>query len=181
MGILTKLVVVGIAGAVAKKAKKAYESTQLEKNRGVLPCQFTGKISQEEFSAIAKRASRRYSQIESTSVDNAVVHCLVRSQGGAPAWNFAIDFNDHGHLSGEYWITTGDKKSLLPKNLAASIQAAVYQYPNGINQDFQEEVSAEKRKMYENELGTAICPYCGRKSKSIDAKYCEGCGQRFRA
>lgn len=81
------------------------------------PCQFNDGISYEDFTHIVKSSKKHIKRIKETFVDKAVVYCKVESQTGCSDWNFQVDFNDWGHLTGTYWKTSENSDSNIPKSL----------------------------------------------------------------
>ncbi len=57
--------------------------------------------------------------------DGPVVYGIVESQSGLSEWSFTIDFNDYGHITGEYWITTDNDDSIIPERVAGRIREAI--------------------------------------------------------
>ena len=69
-----------------------------------IPCNFDGKISYEQFRSIALKTSRRIRRL-SVEVYGSTIYGEVTSQSGISTWEFTIDFNDYGNITGNWWIT----------------------------------------------------------------------------
>ena len=109
---------------VRKKIKRESE----EQKRRDMPCYFVDGISQEEFKLIVKRSGKYIKRISYISTLGAEVFGTVRSQSGISEWDFRIDFNDYGHLTGEYWIVFKENlDSNIPDQLAKYISKAIIQ------------------------------------------------------
>ena len=71
------------------------------KRRG-MPCFFNDGLSSCAFEEIAERAGSKIKRIKSVTVRGAVIYCSVESQTGYTDWDFSVDFNDWGHVTGTY-------------------------------------------------------------------------------
>ena len=49
----------------------------------------------------------------------------VRSNSGLTTWSARVDFNDYGHLTGNYWLETDNTESVIPEHFANSMQAEI--------------------------------------------------------
>ena len=99
------------------------------------PCKFNDGISYEDFTHIVKSSKKHIKRIKEILVDKAVVYCTVESQTGYSDWNFQVDFNDWGHLTGTYWKTSENSDSNIPKRFGDLISGAIQQllYSKHIN------------------------------------------------
>lgn len=50
---------------------------------------------------------------------------MVLSQSGISEWEFELDFNDYGKITGSYWIYSDNYDSMIPKALGNSIQEEI--------------------------------------------------------
>lgn len=55
----------------------------------------------------------------------AKVYGSVRSQSGLTEWDFTIDFNDYGKISGAYWLWSENEDSLIPEYIAKEMQKKI--------------------------------------------------------
>lgn len=115
MGIISGLLigtaaVLGI-GAVIGGIKE-------EKKRKETPCYFNDGISKEQFQEAATLSAKHIKRLKSFYVDYTFVHGTVVSQSGLSEWNFTIDFNDYGHITGKYWLRSQNSDSSIPKVVA---------------------------------------------------------------
>ena len=60
-------------------------------------------------------------RIDNVHIQGPVIYATVSSQSGISTWNFSIDFNDYGHITGIYWARSSNAQSSIPKNLADRI------------------------------------------------------------
>lgn len=115
MGIISGLLIGGAAvlgiGAIIGGIKE-------DKKRRETPCYFNDGISKEQFQDAVDEAAKHIKRLKSFYVDYTVVHGTAVSQSGLSEWTFTIDYNDYGHITGRYWISSENSDSTLPKVLA---------------------------------------------------------------
>lgn len=92
-----------------------------------IPCSYDDGISFEEFESIAHQAKSRLRRITSLSINNGIVYCTVESQSGATDWDFRVDFNDWGHITGTYWTKTENTDSSIPGHFGSNMSSAICQ------------------------------------------------------
>lgn len=90
-----------------------------------IPCSFDGPITESEFEASVYSVTKRIKRIESTSIDDGLVSCTVWSQSGISTWDFEIDFNDYGHITGSYSWWRENTDSDMPDHVAQNIQKKI--------------------------------------------------------
>lgn len=95
---LFKILAIGGLAAFGIKAKKNADRDHERRNT---PCYFNDGISAGEFEEIAISLAKPIKRLM-VSVDGPVVYGEVRSQSGISTWNFKLDFNDWGHITGTY-------------------------------------------------------------------------------
>lgn len=129
---LLEIIVFGIFGGVLiKTINVAKKSAEEERRRKNTPCYFIDGISKEQFNVIVKRASKHIKRLTELTVDGAIVYGTVRTQSGLSEWNFEIDFNDYGHITGQYWISTDNSDSTIPLHIADNITKMIHSFPEG--------------------------------------------------
>lgn len=96
------------------------------------PFNFDSGISSNEFVSIAERCAYTISAICSLKVVGPIVYCKVSATRGNGTWNFRIDFNDYGHLTGNWWTYYEGDDSEIPVRLANLISDEI----NKIKYDF---------------------------------------------
>ena len=177
MGFLLKALGVGLAVTGVKKIKNNIEEERRRKNT---VCRFDGEISNEEFYVMVKRGGKGIRRITSLYAEGTMVYGTVRSQSGISDWCFRIDFNDYGKLTGAYWLSTDNDDSDIPKIVADRIAQQISDYPDCMDDAFEDELYGEEVQEGLREQAGAYCPYCGKQNHNEDAKFCMYCGMRFR-
>ena len=89
---------------------------EIDMKRKNTPCKFQDGITYEELSNIAQKVGERIERIKNVIVTEAVIYCTVESQSGCSEWNFYVDFNDWGHVTGTYWENTENNDSGIPEH-----------------------------------------------------------------
>ena len=109
--------------ALVNKANKE-EQARIEENnrRKNTPCLFDGPISEEEFQAVVRSAAKSIRRLKILEIDGPVVKCSVRSASGITTWEFSLDFNDYGNITGECWMETDNEESTIPSVLKEQIR-----------------------------------------------------------
>lgn len=125
MGFWSGLFAIGLTGYAIKKVRS---STQEEKQRKSIPCDFEDEITEEEFREIAKKCAYSVKRVKNVVFDGAIVYIGVRSQSGISDWYFSVDFNDYGHITGIYWLRSDNADSQIPKTIADRISTAIIDY-----------------------------------------------------
>ena len=150
MGLLSKILVgVGVIGAgglivkaISDNQKREHDEEiererldaireaedkrrrEIEEQRRNTPFYFDGLISMNEFYSIVRRQTKHIKRLQIT-VDGPIIYGLVRSQSGISTWNFKLDFNDFGALTGRYWMWNDNPDSDIPENIANRIQEEI--------------------------------------------------------
>lgn len=120
---------------VFRTTKKAFTENQSSQHRQRTtqhdecpPCSFTNGITRELFEDIvldqAKRITKK--RLCSVTVDGSDVYGVVRSQSGISDWNFRLDFNDFGQITGKYWTHADNLDSNIPNSLGNSISSEIH-------------------------------------------------------
>ena len=125
-----KLLEVLAAGAVSagllallNKAHKEEQAKKEENSRRMnTPCDFDGPITEKEFQAIVHSAAKTIRRLKVLEIDGPVVKCSVRSTSGISTWEFTLDFNDYGEITGNCWTDTENEDSRIPSVLRERIQ-----------------------------------------------------------
>lgn len=98
--------------------KERERKTQLEINRRNSFCAFDDGITEKEFNMMAFRAANHIRRLN-VVVDGPRIEGFVESQSGISTWTFQIDFNDYGHITGNWWITYRENiDSSIPNRFA---------------------------------------------------------------
>ena len=158
----------------AKREKDRKEKARLQREenerREKTYCGFDDGISYEEFKEMTYRAANRIKRITGISVDGPFIYCDVRSQSGLSSWEFEVDFNDWGHITGHYWWRQDNDDSDIPEIFANIIKEEINNYM------VRDECYNEKRLGLINSKN--YCFNCGA-NRSPGATFCYKCGIRF--
>lgn len=95
--------------------------TKINNARKSVVCNFEEGISLEEFNTIAKKVAKKIKRIKNIDIDNGNITCSVISQTGSTEWEFNVDFNDWGHISGTRWTYTENFDSSIPEHYGDSV------------------------------------------------------------
>lgn len=102
------------------KNKEALEEEERRKNT---VCKFDDeKLSQKEFENFIIQNCKRIKRINNITVNGPIINGTVRSQSGISSWEFTIDFNDYGRITGRYWIFSNNKDSVIPTAIANMVK-----------------------------------------------------------
>ena len=124
----------------------------VNEERKKTPCFFKDGISKEEFEKIARRIGKRLHRLKKITVEGPIIYCTTESQTGFTTWDFNVDFNDWGHVTGIYWIQADNDTSSFPMHYAQMVSEAIHNYvsTNGISlEDYSYYVNMNQ------DLGTA--------------------------
>ena len=144
-----EIVIIGVIGVLINRGRKdAEERTEEERRRTSKPCTFSDGISREQFEEIVKKSGKHIKRIANLSVDGTTVYGTVRAQSGLSEWNFRIDFNDYGHLTGEYWLFSDNDDSNIPKRVADNINLMVKEFPEGFEKGFSNTKTRQQAKIF---------------------------------
>lgn len=107
--------------------KKAREKAAEEKRRKSICCSFNDGISQNEFNDIVCLSIKNIKRLSETHIDGAILYGTVLSKSGISTWRFSIDFNDYGHITGRYWVSSDNNDSDIPLAIANRIKTYIEQ------------------------------------------------------
>lgn len=132
MGVIGVILGLGFLGLLAKassdaeeKAERERKQRENEEKRKSTPCFFNDGLSEAEFSAIVQKAGKKIKRVSSLTSDGPVVYGTFESNSGLSDWSFDIDFNDYGHITGTYWLSTDNSDSIIPERIANIISDAI--------------------------------------------------------
>ena len=90
-------------------------------------CSFDEGIAESDLLCFAKNATSKIHKRDiSITVEGPIVHGEVVSTTGLSVWTFDIDYNDYGHITGAYWLRSGNDDSTIPAFIADSVQSQIY-------------------------------------------------------
>lgn len=92
------------------------------------PCNFTEQLSQKTFEDIAIKIAKPIKRL-TVSVNKEIVIGKVLTASGINTWEFRLDFNDYGKVTGEYWIIYNENRdSQIPDSYAKKLSNAIKDY-----------------------------------------------------
>ncbi|WFF73681.1 hypothetical protein [Proteiniclasticum sp. QWL-01] len=103
-----------------------FKENRDDKARMRIPCSFTKDITKLEFEDAVRKSAIGIKRLKNIEIDGPLVYGTVKSQSGLHLWNFKLDFNDYGIVSGNYWIYSENSDSEIPQILAKRIQDEIY-------------------------------------------------------
>ena len=130
-GLLGLLVLGGLVAWVGHEGKKNREEAEQraaqENRRRNSKCKFDDGISETEFAELVLKVTKKIKRVKNISVSGPVVSGEVESQSGISTWDFCVDFNDYGHITGKYWIRSENDGSSIPRRIAEMISEQLFQ------------------------------------------------------
>ena len=128
MSFLGWVVGIGAVGFLLKAGKETREAREIEEQRKNTRCSFLNGISVNEFKSMAIRSGKGIKRISKVSVEGPIVYGTVQSLSGKSEWHFKIDYNDFGHVTGRYLLSTDHEDSNIPNRLAEIIRSSIMNY-----------------------------------------------------
>lgn len=120
-GFAAGIGIISLFAILRKSAKEEAEKQAEEERRCSIPIDYSKNISKETFEKIVFEETKRVKRITSTTINGPTIICSVISQSGISEWNFSIDFNDYGNLTGKYWVSSDNSDSQIPSLIAQNI------------------------------------------------------------
>ena len=125
MSILDRLLAGGGVVLLGSTVRTLYKDAQETKRRKSAPLRFDDGLTQDEFNEIVRDTAKRTPRVADVVVTGMTATLHVASLSGLSTWKAEIDFNDHGHLTGAYWVSSGNPESLIPRHFAEAVQAEI--------------------------------------------------------
>lgn len=111
--------------------KREAESTRrdvVDNKRKSTICRFKDGLTYEDFLFITHKIAKRIKRIKTINVQGPVIYCTVESQTGYSDWDFEVDFNDWGHVTGTYWKWAENHDSNIPEHFGKMVSDEVRQF-----------------------------------------------------
>ena len=102
----------------------------IEKMRKATPCKFEDGISFNDFHEIARSAAKKINRVKCIKVEGPMVYVTVESQTGYSEWDFSVNFNDWGHITGVFWWNSDNKDSNIPHHFGMHMSGAIHNFLN---------------------------------------------------
>lgn len=114
--------------AIRKDNKEQAKREAEEERRRKTPFKYPENIPYDRFKEIVLFSIKPMKKkLRNIDLGDGKIYGTVISQSGITEWSFTIDFNDYGKLTGEYWITTENYDSLIPKRIAETVQSKIFE------------------------------------------------------
>lgn len=161
----------------SKKEKQEREESLSRTNSWI---GFIDDISEEEFKSIVMSRIPHSPRIKEIATRGPIVYGTVYTQSRLSEWNFEIDFNDYGHITGSYWLSSDNDDSNVPKYIADNIKDGLKKALSAAS-DIETENDIrfnepEKESIYKE---YKFCPYCGKPVANPKSIYCTSCGKEM--
>lgn len=114
--------------SLQQKSKEAARKRNVDRKRQDMPCFFCDGLTQKNFDTMAHQVATQVTRIKSIRVEHAVVYGTVESQTGLTEWGFKADFNNWGHVTGAYWLSTENDDSAIPEFFGKSLSSLIRDY-----------------------------------------------------
>ena len=112
--------------AIAREEAKLKKAIATEKRRQNMPFCYPDYLTHEQFEEIAKVSIKPMrKKFSNYGVVDGKFYGTIISQSGISEWDFVVDFNDFGKLTGEYWLQSENHDSTIPRRVAETIRYAV--------------------------------------------------------
>lgn len=91
---------------------------------------FVNPIYKAGFSMFITRdlQARKIKRVKSVSVRSAVIYRNVESQTGYSDWDFSVDFDNWGHVTGTYWTQTDNDDSSIPHHYGQMVSGWIHDF-----------------------------------------------------
>ena len=124
---------------VIEEAKKEKEETERNRIRADIEAEecihyrhrqiticYPDELSEDDFQKLAHRVAKRIKRLTIDIAENAVITGHVDSQSGISTWEFVVDFDDYGTITGNYWMRSCDNyDSGIPERFAELMKQAI--------------------------------------------------------
>ena len=147
MTLLGLIIVVIIAVILLKESntEKRYSEEECREIRTEIPFRFSNGITKEKFIEIAEEAGRRIDRVTELSVSGPIVYGTVESITTISEWNFKIDFNDFGRITGSYWLTSDNEDSMIPERVADIMSSMIVELLEEKRTDYEYDYESSTR------------------------------------
>lgn len=172
MGFFSYLFLGGLSLYGIHKIKESNEKTrqeeerkaQRESKRKSCVYNFDEGLSKEDFNEIVFSCTKKIKRIENVEINGLAICVTVSSVSGISSWDFVLDFNDYGKLTGKCYSKSENSDSDIPKKLNELIYDKLAPYLDSIN---------EKRKIEKELIEQEKLRKEQRKSKLAKQKHLE--------
>lgn len=139
-------------------------------------CEFEDGISQDDFERIVRRTCKKIKRVSSVNINGPVIKGTVRTSSGISEWGFTIDFNDYGHITGKYWLSSENDDSSIPEIIADNICELL----NNPDRIFSSSINRDNEQVFTKDIPKILfCPFCGSQLDKDSARFCPNCGEKL--
>ena len=117
------LIVIGIVIALIVNPIQTAKKEKAANNRF--------NLSEGEFARIVMKAAKPIKRLTVLSINGPIVCCRILTQSGINEWDFELDFNDHGRITGNYRFNRVDnenKNASIHISFAERIRSDIEEY-----------------------------------------------------
>ncbi len=165
------LLLAGGALALGAYAVKKFSESEMVQDK---ECDFDDGFTKDMFDATVARSAAVYSGIRVNRISGAKVYC--RKSYSDDSEEVVIDFNDYGHITGNYTISGSASDDYEFTLFAEDIKREVMAAFSSDDYDFSDEEDTEKVNFTK---GEKVCAACGRTVKFKNAAFCMYCGEKL--
>lgn len=122
LGVIGAIATAGFVGIVAHQN---WLNAERDRQRRETPCHFDEGITENDLDEFARNAKKGIRRIRSVHAKGPSVYGTVRSQSGISEWSFELDFNDWGHITGQYWERSENSDSQIPRLIGDRIKEEI--------------------------------------------------------
>ncbi len=110
--------------------QRKLEEEQKEFLRKGMKCSFELPITKSIFESLVLKVSESYNRL-TVNICDTTIHGTIRSVSGISFWNFSVDFNDFGIITGNYFALECDNnESKIPATFCEELKKEITQYIN---------------------------------------------------
>lgn len=155
-----------------ERVKRERERLEAEKLRQESWKGFEDEISESDFKLMVAAAKKGINRLVSLTSVGPVVYGTVLSESGDYQWDFQVDFNDFGQITGTYYVYGEQKYDAIVNKVANTIKGYIenfpFEYIDDEADDCLQEIPYTEFK---------FCPNCGREIVVKGSKFCTFCGK----
>lgn len=172
--------------ADAEAQKKAEEENRQNSWNG-----FNKKLTADDFSRLAHKSKKKFKRIKYIETKDSYVIGTFVSQSGINEYEFKIDYNDYGAITGKYWvINRGNYDSDIPISFANEMKSLIKQFneisnsyfDNAANYEINFPHNTDNRQNQEKTCSSYLihfCSNCGTNKIHPQDNYCPVCGHKL--
>ena len=100
---------------------------EIQKRKSI-KIRFPASLNEIQFEQIAVGIAKRIKRLY-VKTAGGTIYGIVTTVSGLDTWSFELDFNDYGHLTGNYYFNSCDNMdSTIPTVYAERVKQAILEY-----------------------------------------------------